>query len=142
MQNTGNTNNIKIGFTNGCYDVLHRGHVALLNFLKLNCDVVLVGIDSDRRVRENKGNGRPVNSEADRAYMLQSMESVDDVFIFDSDAELRCLVRDLGIDLMVVGSDYKTQPVIGSEHAQQLIFFERIDGYSTTKTLQSVVSGR
>ncbi len=138
MHNTGN-NNIKIGFTNGCYDILHYGHLQLLNFLKLNCDVVLVGIDSDRRVKENKGPDRPINNAAERAYALESLKSVDDVFIFDSEQELRNLVRDLEVDLMVVGSDYKNKEVVGSEHAKNLIFFEKIDGYSTTKTLQSLI---
>ena len=140
MQNSGNE--IKIGFTNGCYDILHYGHLQLINFLKLNCDVVLVAIDSDRRVKENKGSDRPVNNQIERAYMLESIEAVDDVFVFDSDEELRNLVRDLEVDLMVVGSDYKHREVIGAEHAMNLIFFEKVDGYSTTKILQSITSRR
>tara|TARA_R110000824_G_scaffold76640_1_gene194068 strand:- start:8193 stop:8618 length:426 start_codon:yes stop_codon:yes gene_type:complete len=140
MQNSGKQDNIKIGFTNGCYDILHYGHLQLINFLKLNCDVVLVAIDSDRRVKENKGPDRPINNQIERAYMLEGIEAVDDVFVFDSDEELRNLVKDLEVDLMVVGSDYKNREVIGSEHAKHTIFFEKIDGYSTTKILQSITS--
>tara|TARA_Y100000034_G_scaffold121799_1_gene166479 strand:- start:338 stop:757 length:420 start_codon:yes stop_codon:yes gene_type:complete len=125
-----------IGFTNGCFDILHVGHIQMLEYIKKNCDHLVVGIDSDRRVKENKGSDRPINTEDDRAYMLQSLRYVDAVFIFDSDDELTQLVKEIAPDLMVVGSDYKNKRVIGGEHAKNVLFFERIDGFSTTKIIQ------
>ena len=125
-----------IGFTNGCFDILHVGHIQMLEFIKESCDYLIVGIDSDRRVKENKGNGRPINTQDNRAYMLESLRCVDAVFIFDSDDGLIQLVKETAPDLMGVGSDYKNKRVIGGEHAKNVVFFERIDGFSTTKIIQ------
>ena len=131
----------KIGFTNGCFDVLHIGHIKLFEFVKQHSDLVIVAIDSDDRVRSLKGESRPFNNQKDRAYMLKSLEAVDEVVIFDSEYALRQLVKKYSPDVMVVGSDYKDKEVIGSEHAKQLKFFERIDGYSTTKIIESSATG-
>ena len=125
-----------IGFTNGCFDILHVGHIQMLEFIKESCDYLIVGIDSDRRVKENKGNGRPINTQDNRAYMLESLRCGVAVFIFDSDDGLIQLVKETAPDLMVVGSDYKNKRVIGGEHAKNVVFFERIDGFSTTKIIQ------
>jgi D-beta-D-heptose 7-phosphate kinase/D-beta-D-heptose 1-phosphate adenosyltransferase len=130
-----------VGFTNGCFDVLHVGHLKLFQFIKENCDILIVGIDSDRRVKELKGNNRPVNCEKDRALMLESLVSVDRVYIFDSEDALTTLVKNINPDLMVVGADYKDKRVIGSEHTKKLIFFEKINGYSTTKIMESASGG-
>ncbi|MAH44339.1 hypothetical protein CMI37_00825 [Candidatus Pacearchaeota archaeon] len=130
-----------VGFTNGCFDVLHVGHLKLFQFIKENCDILIVGIDSDRRVKELKGDNRPVNCEKDRALMLESLVSVDRVYIFDSEDALTTLVKNVNPDLMVVGADYKDKRVIGSEHAKKLIFFEKINGYSTTKIMESASGG-
>ena len=125
-----------IGFTNGCFDILHVGHIHMLEYIKKNCDYLVVGIDSDRRVKENKGSDRPVNTEENRTYMLESLRCVDAVFIFDSDDGLIQLVKETAPDLMVVGSDYKNKRVIGGEYAKNVVFFERIDGFSTTEIIQ------
>jgi len=125
-----------VGFTNGCFDILHVGHVQMLEYIKKNCDYLVIGIDSDRRVKENKGEERPLNTEDDRLYMLESLRCVDAVFVFDSDQELIELVKRTAPDLMVVGSDYKNRQVIGAKHAKNVVFFERIDGFSTTKIIQ------
>lgn len=130
-----------VGFTNGCFDVLHVGHLKLFQFIKENCDILIVGIDSDRRVKELKGNNRPVNCEKDRALMLESLVSVDRVYIFDSEDALTTLVKNINPDLMVVGADYKDKRVIGSEHTKKLIFFEKINGYLTTKIMESASGG-
>ena len=125
-----------VGFTNGCFDILHVGHINLIRYLKNRCDLVIIGIDSDRRVKELKGENRPFNKEQDRKLMLQSLRFVDRVYIFDSEQELTEMVESIKPELMVVGSDYKNRRVIGSEHAKSLEFFEKIDGHSTTKILQ------
>jgi D-beta-D-heptose 7-phosphate kinase/D-beta-D-heptose 1-phosphate adenosyltransferase len=124
------------GFTNGCYDILHVGHLKLLQYLKSRCEYVVVGIDSDKRVKELKGSERPINNEKDRKYMLESLTFVDKVVIFNCENDLIKLVLEESPDLMVVGSDYKNRHVVGSQHAGNLEFFEKLDGYSTTRILQ------
>ena len=126
----------KVGFTNGCYDILHVGHLHLLRYLKSKCDTVVVGIDSDIKVKAMKGPARPFNNQEDRKLMLQSLRFVDYVHIFDTQEELVELVKQTSPDLMVIGDDYKGKNVVGAEHAKKLHFFEKIDGYSTTKIIR------
>jgi D-beta-D-heptose 7-phosphate kinase/D-beta-D-heptose 1-phosphate adenosyltransferase len=129
---------MKIIFVNGCFDILHRGHLELLNYAKSLGDYLVVGIDSDDRVRQNKGNNRPINSSEERFFMLTNLKSVDEVFLFSSDEELETLVKRIKPDIMIVGSDWKDKPVIGSQYAKKLKFFDKIDEYSTTKIIQSI----
>lgn len=129
-------NKKSVGFTNGCYDILHVGHLKLFEYLKNNCDRVIVGIDSDKRVKQLKGEERPFNNQNDRQFMLQCLRFVDEVVIFDSEAELEDLVKSIKPQLMVVGSDYRNKRVVGASFAEKLKFFDKIDGYSTTKILQ------
>ena len=136
MYITGKNNKI-IGFTNGCFDILHVGHIKLFQHLKNKTERVIIGIDSDRRVSELKGPSRPINNEDDRKLMLESLSFVDEVFVFDSSRELELLVKKVNPDLMIVGSDYKNKHVVGSEYAKKLEFFEKINGYSTTRILQN-----
>ena len=126
-------------FVNGTFDILHPGHVQLLNYAKSLGDSLTVGIDSDRRVREKKGPTRPINSVGDRAYMLQNLEAVDYIVIFDSDEELERCIKTVKPDIMVVGSDWKDKSVIGGMYAAELRFFDRIEEYATTKTIQSII---
>ena len=128
---------MNIGFTNGCFDILHVGHLSLFEHLKKQVDYVIVGIDSDKMVKKAKGNDRPINNEKDRKFFLEKIRDVDEVFIFDSHDELRSALSKIKPNYMLVGSDYKNREVIGSEHAKLLDFFEVIDGYSTTKILQN-----
>jgi len=131
---------MKVGFTNGCFDVLHIGHIKMLNYIKNQCDFLVVGIDSDSRVSKNKGPERPFNCQGDRKLMLKSLKSVDEVFIFNTEEALENLVKLISPDLMVVGSDYEEKRVVGSQHAKELKFFRRIDGYSTTKILENIAN--
>ena len=126
-------------FVNGTFDILHPGHVQLLNYAKSLGDTLTVGIDSDRRVQEKKGPTRPVNSVGDRAYMLQNLKAVDYIVIFDSDEELERCIKTVKPDIMVVGSDWKDKSVIGSMYSAELRFFDRIEEYATTKTIQSII---
>jgi D-beta-D-heptose 7-phosphate kinase/D-beta-D-heptose 1-phosphate adenosyltransferase len=125
----------KIIWTNGCFDVLHRGHIELLKYAKSLGDWLVVGIDTDERVKSSKGESRPFNNIEDRVAILESIKYVDEVVVFDTDCELEDKVLLSNADVMVVGSDYKDKEVIGSRHVQQVKFFDRIDGYSTTKIL-------
>ena len=108
-------------FVNGTFDILHPGHIQLLNYAKSLGDSLTVGIDSDRRVREKKGPTRPVNSVGDRAYMLQNLKAVDYIVVFDSDEELERCIKTVKPDIMVVGSDWKDKSVIGSMYAAELL---------------------
>jgi len=130
---------MKTVFVNGTFDVLHRGHLMLLNYAKSLGDYLVVGIDTDDRVKEKKGESRPVNSTDDRAFMLMNLKSVDDVKLFSTDKELEELVKSVKPDIMIVGSDWKDKSVIGSYHSSKLIFFDRIDDYSSTKIIQSII---
>lgn len=125
-------------FVNGCFDIIHRGHIELFKYAKSLGDLLHVAIDSDERVKQKKGNSRPVNTQQDRLFILQSLKYIDLVYIFDSDNELVSLIKDIKPDIMIVGSDWKNNKIIGSEYARELRFFERIEKYSTTKLIQSI----
>ena len=127
-------------FVNGTFDVLHPGHVKLLNYAKSLGQCLTVGIDSDRRVAEKKGPSRPVYSVKDRAFMLQNLKAIDYVVVFDSDEELEGCLKMIKPDIMVVGSDWKGKSVIGSMYAAELRFFDRIEEYATTKTIQDIIN--
>jgi len=129
-------------FVNGTFDILHPGHIKLLNYAKSLGDSLIVGIDSDRRVAEKKGPSRPVNNVHDRAFMLQSLKTVDYVVVFDSDEELERCIKVVKPDIMVVGSDWKDKSVIGSMYSAELRFFDRIEDYATTKTIESIIDRR
>ena len=129
----------KTVFVNGTFDILHRGHLELLNYAKSLGEYVVVGIDSDRRVRKMKGPNRPVNSADDRGLMLVNLKSVDEVRFFANDRELENMVKDVKPDIMVVGSDWKGKSVIGSYWAADLKFFDRIENYATTNTIQRII---
>ena len=96
---------------------------------------MVVGIDTDERVRSSKGDSRPFNNLEDRVAMLESIKYIDEIRVFDHDDELDTQVLLSDAEIMVVGSDYKNKKVIGSRHVQEVKFFDRIEGYSTTKIL-------
>ena len=129
-------------FVNGTFDVLHPGHMSLLTYAS-NCgDELLVAIDSDERVKEKKGPTRPIHSQDERKFFLENLKAVDEVKLFSSDEELEGLVKFFKPDIMVVGSDWKGKSVIGSYYAAELIFFDRIGDYATTKTIQDIIDRR
>lgn len=127
-------------WVNGTFDVLHVGHINLLEFAASLGDV-RVGLDTDKRVKELKGDSRPFNNQEDRKKMLESLKFVKEVVLFDSRQELIDSVRNYQPDIMVIGDDYKDQVVYGSEHAKKLVFFEKLSAYSTTKILNYENSG-
>lgn len=120
-------------FVNGTFDILHHGHLCLLNFARAQGDHLLVGIDSDHRVRDLKGPDRPYNSQEHRYEMLINLRCVDEVVVFDSDDELlwhigRC-------DIMVKGSDYQKRGAIGQDRIHT-IFYPRIDKFSSSSIIE------
>lgn len=127
-------------FVNGTFDILHPGHIDLLYLASTYGDEFVVAIDSDRRVKEKKGDSRPINNEDTRSKIIFHIKGVDKVFIFDSDEELRDIIKEYEPDVMMVGSDYRDKEVIGSEYAKQLVFFERDTRYSSTKVIEGIIS--
>jgi len=127
-------------FVNGTFDVLHLGHLALLNYAKSLGDRLFVAIDSDERVRQLKGPTRPIYDVYQRKVMLLNLKAVDEVEIFSSDEELEMWIKQINPSIMVVGSDWRNKTVIGSQFAKRLEFFERIDEYSSTKTIQDIIN--
>ena len=123
-------------WVNGCFDVLHLGHLKLLQYAKSRGQWLTVGIDSDERVQKLKGSQRPVNDEKSRIEMLKAIRWVDNVLVFDSDEQLEKLVEKYS-DLMIIGSEYKDQKVIGSQHSP-VEFFDKIDGYSSTNIIKKM----
>jgi len=127
---------MKIIWVNGCFDILHRGHFEMFKYAKSLGTFLIVGTDTDEKVRKNKGQNRPFNCLQDRMFALDSIRYIDEVISFNSEEELECLIKDLKPEIMVIGSDWKGKNVIGSQYAKELIFFDRIGDYSTTKVLE------
>jgi D-beta-D-heptose 7-phosphate kinase/D-beta-D-heptose 1-phosphate adenosyltransferase len=123
-------------FVNGTFDILHRGHLELLLFAKQQGDFLTVAIDSDERVKRLKGPQRPINSCNERMFMLECLRMVDTVLSFDTDEQLINMIQ--SHDLMIKGSDYINQPIVGSDVCKEIMFFNRIDEYSTTKIIQDI----
>lgn len=129
-------------FVNGTFDVLHPGHLDLLNYAKSLGDFLLVAIDSDHRVASKKGLDRPFNPEYNRIKLLENLRAVDAVTLFNSDQELTQIVKEFRPDIMLVGSDYIDKTVIGSEYAQQLRFYTRSTPYSSSQILDNFITRR
>jgi len=121
-------------WVNGSFDVVHIGHIKLLEYA-FSLGEVIVGIDSDKRIKQLKGNTRPFNSEQDRLDFLSSIKYISRVSVFNSDEELINLIQLFQPDYMVIGSDYKNKPIIGSEYIGKILYFDRIKNKSTTEIL-------
>jgi rfaE bifunctional protein nucleotidyltransferase chain/domain len=122
---------------NGTFDVIHPGHLALLNYAKSLGDFLIVAIDSDSRVSELKGPQRPINPQDERKLLLENLKAVDQVVVFNSSSELVDIIKQCAI--MVKGSDYRGRSVIGEANCQ-VIYFERINEYSSTKKIQDIIN--
>ncbi len=128
----------KVGFTNGCFDLLHPGHISLLTQARAQCDRLVVGLNSDKSVKRLKGDSRPVQSEASRAIVLASLACVDLVVIFDEDTPFD-LIAALRPDVLVKGADYTVEQVVGADLVQgwggKVVLAELAEGHSTTATI-------
>lgn len=129
----------KTVIVNGTFDIVHTGHVYLLNFARRLGTNLLVAIDSDRRVKELKGKDRPINNQEDRKLMLSNIIGVSQVFIFDSDEELENIIKEQKISIMVKGDDYVNKPIVGEHLVPYVVFMKKLNEYSTTKKIQDII---
>ncbi len=130
----------KIIFTNGCFDILHAGHVRYLETAKSYGDILILGLNSDRSVTALKGKGRPINLQMDRAYILAALEAVDYVVVFDEDTPYD-LIKVVKPHVLVKGGDYEGKEVVGQDIADELKLVQFVDGKSTTRTIEKIQQG-
>jgi len=135
---------LKIGFTNGCFDILHNGHRSLLQQAGDACDRLIVAINTDASVRKLKGDDRPLNNEMDRAVLLSSLKMVDAVILFGDETPLR-LIDLLQPDVLIKGADYKESEIVGADLVKSwggsVVRAELVDGLSTTNTIARMRRG-
>ena len=124
-------------WVNGCFDVLHRGHFELFKYAKSLGNELVVGIDTDFKVSQDKGADRPYNNLQDRMFALQSIKYIDKVISFNSRKELESLISLYSPDILLVGSDWRDGDIVGKQFAREVCFFERISQYSTTNILSN-----
>jgi len=135
----------KIVFTNGCFDIIHRGHVELLKFARSLGDVLVVGLNDDESVRRLKGENRPINTLEDRAFVLLSIRWVDFVVPFSGDTPER-IIREISPDVLVKGGDYRIEDIAGADFVLskggKVEIFNYLEGYSTTSIIKKIWEGR
>jgi D-beta-D-heptose 7-phosphate kinase/D-beta-D-heptose 1-phosphate adenosyltransferase len=132
---------MKTVMVNGTFDVLHPGHIALLNTARSYGDFLVVAIDTDRRVKELKGDKRPINCQQDRSIMLSNLKAVDIVEFFDSTEELIEIMEMYKPEVYVKGSDWKhDKKSTAEQYCKQVIYYDRVGDYSTTKTIQDITN--
>jgi D-beta-D-heptose 7-phosphate kinase/D-beta-D-heptose 1-phosphate adenosyltransferase len=136
---------LRVGFTNGCFDILHPGHVKVLTAARAACDRLVVGLNSDASVRRLKGEGRPVQDERARAEVLAALEAVDLVAIFEDDTPLK-LITLITPSVLVKGGDYTRETVVGHEIVEQaggiVLLVDTLPGHSTTSLVERAKGDR
>ena len=132
----------KVVFTNGCFDILHRGHVSYLNEAKSLGDLLVIGINTDKSVKRLKGEDRPINNQNDRAFMLENLKAVDFVFFFEENDNPYELISEIQPDILVKGGDWKVEDIIGHDivikKGGEVKSLKFEDGYSTTNLIGKV----
>ena len=124
---------------NGTFDILHRGHIELLNYAKSLGNQLLVAIDTDRRVKELKGDSRPINNQDDRKLFLYNLKAVDLVMLFDTKEELINIMKEYKPNIYVKGSDWKKdRPSTAEQYCEKVIYYDRVGDYSTTNIIQRI----
>jgi D-glycero-beta-D-manno-heptose 1-phosphate adenylyltransferase len=130
----------KIVFTNGCFDILHRGHIEYLSQARDRGDILIIGLNSDASVKRIKGEGRPVQDETSRAQVLASLRFVEAVVLFDEDTPYE-LIKIIQPDVLVKGGDYEESTIVGADivkaNGGEVVVIPLVEGYSTSKILNS-----
>lgn len=132
----------KIVFTNGVFDIIHRGHISYLNEAKALGDYLIVGLNADASVKRLKGDSRPVNKEEDRKFVMENLKAVDEVIIFTEDTPFN-LISKIIPDVLVKGGDWKEDQIVGSDivkqHGGKVFSLKFIDNYSTTGLIEKII---
>ena len=131
-----------VGFTNGCFDLLHLGHLSLLKNAKLNCDYLIVGLNSDSSIKRLKGQSRPINNEKTRYEILKSIKYIDEVIIFNEDTPIN-LIKQLSPDILIKGADYLEDEIVGADFVKanggQILRVDLLENLSTTNTIKKII---
>ena len=132
--------NVSIGFTNGCFDLLHKGHIYSISEAKKKCDYLIIAINSDISVSIIKGPNRPIDDQVNRVLKLSKLDDVDAIIIFHDDNPLK-LIKDINPDILFKGADYKDKEIIGSEfiinNGGKVELIDILNGYSTTNIIKN-----
>jgi D-glycero-beta-D-manno-heptose 1-phosphate adenylyltransferase len=132
---------LKLVFTNGCFDIIHRGHIAYLNEAKSLGDILVIGMNSDSSVRQLKGYDRPVNNQTDRAFILDNLKPVDYVIIFDEGTPYK-LIKKIVPDILVKGGDWKEDEIVGSDIVKKkggkVFSLKFIENYSSSGIIKKL----
>ncbi len=129
---------MKIIWTNGCFDIMHPGHMELFKASKSLGDRLIVGVDTDDKVALDKGADRPINDVCHRVAMLQAIKYIDIILTFGSRQELEQMIEFYNPDVLVVGGDWRDGDVVGRKYAKEVRFFNRVGGYSTSKIISKI----
>jgi rfaE bifunctional protein nucleotidyltransferase chain/domain len=125
-------------WVNGTFDIVHLGHIQLLKRAADLGDFLIVGVDGDRRVKELKGEQRPINNLVSRIALLDAIKYVDRVVSFNSDEELEILIKTMMPAIMVIGEEYRGKRIIGSEYVGEIIYFPQMEGFSSTHIINKL----
>lgn len=128
-------------WVNGTFDIVHLGHIQLLKKAADLGDFLIVGLDGDKRVKELKGEQRPINNLVSRITLLESIRYVDRVVAFDSDEQLETLIKTMRPAIMVIGEEYKGKKIIGSEYVGEIVYFPKMEGFSSTNIINKLYNG-
>lgn len=125
-------------WVNGTFDIVHLGHIQMLKKAADLGDFLIVGVDGDKRVTELKGEDRPINKLISRITLLEAIKYVDRVVSFDSDEELEKLIKTMRPAIMVIGEEYKGKRIIGSEYVGEIVYFPKMEGFSSTNIINKL----
>ena len=129
---------MSIVWTNGTFDILHPGHIKLFKVAKELGDMVIVGTDTDEKIKKDKGSDRPINDLCYRVAMLEAIKYIDAVHTFDTRSELEGLIQMYNPDILLIGDDWRYGDVVGREFAKEVRFLPRVGGYASSNTIKRI----
>ena len=129
---------MSIVWTNGTFDILHPGHIKLFKVAKELGDMVIVGTDTDEKIKKDKGSDRPINDLCYRVAMLEAIKYIDAVHTFDTRSELEGLIQMYNPDILLIGDDWRYGDVVGREYAKEVRFLPRVGGYASSNTIKRI----
>tara|TARA_Y100000593_G_scaffold31500_1_gene62097 strand:- start:513 stop:911 length:399 start_codon:yes stop_codon:yes gene_type:complete len=129
---------MSIVWTNGTFDILHPGHIQLFKVAKELGDMVIVGTDTDEKIKKDKGFDRPINDLCYRVAMLEAIKYIDAVHTFDTRSELEGLIQMYNPDILLIGDDWRNGDVVGREFAKEVRFLPRVGGYASSNTIKRI----